>query len=104
MEFRDFKTNNIYFSVSNGQYIGTFYIVQRNDKVLKILISYFGGGVRLEIIEEEDLEEYQTKWLQNSFHISKKPNDRRIKEDLREMIGAIFEQTNISKNLARSYQ
>ncbi|MFW6028963.1 MAG: hypothetical protein ACOCRO_01775 [Halanaerobiales bacterium] len=100
MEFKDFKINNTYFSVSSGQYIGAFYVLQRNDKVMKVLISYYGGLVRVEIVEEEDLEN-ELEWMHNSFHINKKPNDSQLKESLQEMIAAIFEKRNVASKLTR---
>lgn len=101
MEFKDFKVGSTYFSVSDGQYIGAFYVIQKNDKVMKVLTSYYGGVVRIEIVEEEDLED-RFEWMHYSFHLSKSNNGQQIKESLHEIISAIFEETTIATNFARS--
>ena len=105
MEFKDFKVDNIYFTVSEGQYLGAFYIIQKNDKVMKMMMAYHGGVVRIEIVEEEDLKEGEEfDWLHHSYYISKKPKDENIKESLHEMIVDIFERSSyIIKGFKRKY-
>lgn len=100
MEFSEFKVGQTYFAVSEGQYIGAFHILKKNEQVMKILISYYGGEVRVEIVEQADLEE-EFEWMMDSFPLSLKPNDDKVRESLHDIIEAIFIRRNVVLKIIR---
>lgn len=93
MEFDDFEVGKTYFSVSDGQFMGVFYVIKKNEKIMRVLISYFGGDVDFELVQEEDLEnDDEFEWMDNSFSIEKLPNDKNVLEGLRNLIQYVFEK------------
>lgn len=102
MEFNDFKVGQTYFAISSGQYLGAFHILRKNEQVMKILISYYGGEVRVELVDQTDLEnEEEFEWIINSIPMSVKPDDDRLRESLHEIIEAIFIRRNVVLKIIR---
>ena len=101
MEFDDFKVRQTYFAISGGQYLGAFHVLGKNEQIMKILISYYGGEVRVELVERIDLENEDFEWVMDSIPMDVKPDDDRLRESLHEIIEAIFIRRNIVLKIIR---
>lgn len=100
MEFSQIKKGDIYYVVSDGQFIGVFYIIKKSSNGGKMLASYYAGDVmidyfdhidfdwQLELDEEEDLPDKH--WLARAQYVKYFKHSDIIREHFQYMIKAIF--------------
>jgi len=107
MEFSQVKKGDVYYVVTEGQFIGVFYIIKKSSNGGKMLASYYGGDViidyfdyldfdwQFELEEDEDLPDRH--WLANAQHIKRFRHQDIISEHLQYMLKAIFDRELIFK-------
>lgn len=92
MNFIDLEVGKVYYSLreNTDNIICVFYVVKRNDKVLKAISSYGGPGlITSEIVEEEDtMREY--RWMLRAVELNKENYIKEVSPHLHKIIKFIF--------------
>lgn len=100
MDFSQVKEKQLIFAVSEGQFIGVFYIVKKHSRFVIMIASYYAGPVKLENAykqsfdwvykDEDDEEEVDMDFLADAVDVKYAKNNRMVREHVREIIKAIL--------------
>lgn len=100
MEFADVKPSQLYYAVTEGQFIGVYYVIEKRDRVARLIVSYYGGDTVNLWAEkndydwvfefDEDEEPPSHSWLSDSQHI-KRLSSRDAREHYIDILKYVFE-------------
>lgn len=102
MEFSQIKEKDLYYAVTEGQFIGVFYILKKTSTGGKMIGSYYGGGTMIdyfdkldfdwEIETDEDEDLPDKSFLANTQHIKRFRFQDQIVEYLKNILKFVFEE------------